>query len=110
VGPAAHGFDGASRRWNARGYAAWRDVALGGRDPIEGSERLTEENRRAEAVYLGLRSDAGLELETADGTLVASWIEAGWARRGHDGRLRCTPEGWLRLDALAAALTHHRSR
>jgi oxygen-independent coproporphyrinogen-3 oxidase len=110
VGPAAHGFDGETRRWNLRGYAAWRDAALAGTDPIEGSERLTAANRMAEAVYLGLRSDGGLELFDADRALVAPWIEAGWARVAADGRLRCTAAGWLRLDALAAALTHHRSR
>jgi oxygen-independent coproporphyrinogen-3 oxidase len=110
VGPAAHGFDGDIRRWNAHGYAAWRDRALAGEDPADGSEQLTLANRDAEAVYLGLRSDRGLEMGGADRPLVTPWVEAGWATVGDDGRLRCTAEGWLRLDALAAALTHHRSR
>jgi oxygen-independent coproporphyrinogen III oxidase len=110
AGPAAHGFDGDTRRWNIRGYAAWRDAALEGADPMEGSERLTPANRVAESVYLGLRSDAGLELAESDRAAIAPWLEAGWARVAPDGRLHCTAEGWLRLDALAAALTHHRSR
>ena len=110
VGPAAHGFDGDTRRWNLRGYAAWRDAALQGVDPMEGSEQLTAANRIAESVYLGLRSDVGLELSDADRAVVAPWIEAGWASVASPGRLRCTRDGWLRLDALAAALTHHRSR
>ena len=110
LGPAAHGFDGAVRRWNRRAYAAWRDAALDGVDPVDGSERLTIENRVAESVYLGLRTDGGLAIADRDRELVAPWIEAGWVRIGRDGRLRCTPEGWLRLDSLAAALTHHRSR
>jgi oxygen-independent coproporphyrinogen-3 oxidase len=110
LGPAAHGFDGEWRRWNVRGYAAWRDAALSGADPKEGDERLTEANRVAEGVYLGLRSDAGLALDPADAPVVARWVDAGWAAIADGGRLRCTPEGWLRLDALAAALTHHRSR
>lgn len=110
LGPAAHGFDGAVRRWNARGYADWRDRAMAGDDPLEGDERLTPENRVAEQVYLGLRSDQGLIVLPAETTLVQRWVDAGWARVASDGRLRCTPSGWLRLDALAAALTHHRSR
>jgi oxygen-independent coproporphyrinogen III oxidase len=110
LGPAAHGFDGEVRRWNARSYAAWKELAGAGQDPVEGSERLTESNRVAERVYLGLRSDGGLEVSEGDLPVVAPWIGAGWAVNGADGRLRCTPEGWLRLDALAAALTHHRSR
>jgi oxygen-independent coproporphyrinogen-3 oxidase len=110
LGPAAHGFDGDVRRWNVRGYAAWRDRTAEGADPIEGSELLTPANREAESVYLGLRSDRGLEITDADHIPAAQWVEAGWATIGADGRLRCTAEGWLRLDALAAALTHHRSR
>ena len=110
VGPAAHGFDGDVRRWNLRAYAAWRDAAMGGVDPIEGSEELTAANRTAEAIYLGLRTAEGLRVLEDEQRTVAPWIEAGWAELGTDGRLRCTPTGWLRLDALAAALTHHRSR
>ena len=71
---------------------------------------LTADNRVAEAVYLGLRSAAGLPATPADRPMIDRWITAGWAELGHDDRLRCTAEGWLRLDALAAALTHHRSR
>ena len=110
LGPAAHGFDGQSRRWNARHYAEWRDLAMSGVDPREGEELLTSSNRVAERVYLGMRSDVGLALEPGDHELVERWVDAGWAELGPDGYLRCTPEGWLRLDALAAALTHHRSR
>jgi oxygen-independent coproporphyrinogen III oxidase len=109
LGPAAHGFDGVTRRWNARAYAEWRDRVKGGVDPVGGSEELTAENRIAESVYLGLRSDTGLEFIERDRGVVASWLEAGWLTHASDGLLRCTPEGWLRLDSLAAALTHHRS-
>jgi oxygen-independent coproporphyrinogen-3 oxidase len=110
LGPSAHGFDGDVRRWNARSYSAWRDLALAGADPLEGQERLTEANRSAESVYLALRSDSGLTLLPGERDVVAPWEVAGWVGIGADGRLRCTPLGWLRLDALAAALTHSRSR
>jgi oxygen-independent coproporphyrinogen-3 oxidase len=110
LGPSAHGFDGDVRRWNVRAYTDWRDLALAQRDPLAGDERLTTENRVAESVYLGLRSDVGLLLQPEEAGLVASWLGAGWTTLAEDGRLRCTPTGWLRLDSLAAALTHHRSR
>jgi putative oxygen-independent coproporphyrinogen III oxidase len=110
LGPAAHGFDGSTRRWNSRAYAQWRDIALEGRDPLAGEERLGPENLIAEAVYLGLRSDAGLVLLPGERDVVAPWEVAQWVTIGADERLRCTPLGWLRLDALAAALTHSRSR
>ena len=110
LGPAAHGYDGTSRRWNVRHYAAWRDQVVAGLDSLEGAEVLTEENRAAEAVYLGLRSDAGLPTRPGDDELLAAWSKAGWVGSRVDGRVRCTAEGWLRLDSLAAALTHRRSR
>ena len=110
LGPAAHGFDGASRRWNARHYTDWRDQTAAGHDPLEGSEQLTPENRIAEDVYLGLRTSDGLPLLPADIVHVDRWTAAGWTIVGEDGRIRCTAEGWLRLDALASALTHRRSR
>lgn len=110
AGPSAHGFDGRSRRWNARHYADWRDRCRAGVDPMDGQERLTVENRAAEAVYLGLRTSGGLKMLESDSALMASWIEAGWLTLDADGVMRCTATGWLRLDALAAALTHHRSR
>ena len=110
LGPAAHGFDGRVRRWNVRAYTDWRDLLTQRRDPLGGEEELTEQNRLAESVYLGLRTDAGLLLEEGERDLVAPWEVAQWVTRGADDRLRCTALGWLRLDALAAALTHSRSR
>jgi oxygen-independent coproporphyrinogen-3 oxidase len=109
VGPAAHGYDGAVRRWNVAPYAEWvrRTVQTG--DPIDGEEALTSANRLAEAVYLGLRTRTGLVLSEHERPEVAPWVESGWAEL--DGTKLClTPLGWLRLDSLAAALTHRRSR
>lgn len=110
LGPSAHGFVGDERRWNVAAYAAWQARVDGGDDPLAGSERLTLENRTAEAVYLGLRTRGGLEMRGAEIAHVAPWVEAGWGVIGNDGRLTLTPEGWLRLDALAADLTAFRSR
>ena len=108
LGPSAHGFDGDSRRWNVAAYAAWLAAVRAGHDPVAGDERLDDAARTTEAIYLGLRTTAGLELRTGEDALVAPWIAAGWAVRRPDGRLACTPPGWLRLDALAATLTRHR--
>lgn len=109
LGPSAHEYDGVARRWNVRHYSAWRDALRDGRDPGEGSETLSEENRMAETVYLGLRTAKGLRLQSGDEPVIAPWISEGWITVAGD-TIRCTPIGWLRLDALAAALTHHRSR
>jgi oxygen-independent coproporphyrinogen-3 oxidase len=109
LGPSAHEFDGAVRRWNTRAYADWVQRIGTGADPIEGSELLGPAERTAETVYLGLRTQDGLGLSDPELGRVQSWIDAGWARV--DGaKLVLTPLGWLRLDALAAELTLVRSR
>lgn len=112
VGPSAHAFDGLGRRWNVAPYAGWVRSLADGRDPTEGREELTEENRVAERVYLGLRTDGGLLLRDADAlSIVAPWIDVGWATLDDEASLlRLTPLGWLRLDALAAVLTAHLTR
>lgn len=109
LGPAAHGFDGRERRWNESAYARWQDQVDGNRDPKGGAEVLTPDNLAAEAVYLGLRTRGGLKLLESEHAIVTPWQQAGWVNVSDDGVLRCTPLGWLRLDALAAALTTHRS-
>lgn len=109
VGPSAHGFDGVVRRWNAPAYAAWVRALADGRDPMAGAETLDGDARSAESVYLGLRTTGGLALVEGEAARTAAWREAGWAALDGD-RLRLTPSGWLRLDALAADLTSFRSR
>lgn len=109
IGPAAHEYDTVARRWNVAPYAEWVRRVGAGKDPIEGSERLSSGERSAEQVYLGLRTEAGLELMAGERDRVAAWIAAGWGTIV-DGRLRLTASGWLRLDALAADLTVFRSR
>lgn len=110
LGPSAHEFDGAERRWNVAPYAEWVAKLARGEDPVAGRERLTPENRMAEEVYLGLRTRTGLVLHGAEFARVHPWLEAGWGTIMDDDRLVLTPEGWLRLDALAADLTLARSR
>jgi oxygen-independent coproporphyrinogen-3 oxidase len=109
LGPAAHEFDGETRRWNTPEYTTWlRTLRVGG-DPGAGEERLTVDNRIAERTYLELRTADGAVLDPLDETVVTAWVDQGWARRDAD-RLRLTPRGWLRLDSLAADLTYARSR
>jgi oxygen-independent coproporphyrinogen III oxidase len=108
LGPSAHEFDGVTRRWNEPSYAGWLRRLATDVDPIEGSERLEEASRAAEAVYLGLRTTDGLRIDADERERVGRWVDAGWATLDGD-RLRLTPLGWLRLDALAADLTAVRS-
>lgn len=109
LGPGAHGFDGASRRWNEREYTRWSERVSEGEDPRAGEETLDEAAQELERVYIGLRTRSGVALRPDESAYVAPWLAAGWGMV-REGRLQLTPRGWLRLDALVAALTEHRSR
>jgi oxygen-independent coproporphyrinogen-3 oxidase len=107
VGPSAHSFDGASRRWNVSAYSEWIRRLHNREAVIAGEESLTRENREAEQVYLGLRTTRGLRIRADQEPGIRPWVDAGWAfvdgPRG-EPRVRLTPTGWLRLDSLAADL------
>jgi oxygen-independent coproporphyrinogen-3 oxidase len=126
VGPSAHSFDGAARRWNVAAYTEWARRLAGSEPILGGEEILTAENRDAEEVYLGLRTRNGLEIGEAELSVAELWRSAGWAeieagsvpwkiladspKQNSDRlRLRLTPTGWLRLDSLAADLAARRS-
>jgi oxygen-independent coproporphyrinogen-3 oxidase len=125
VGPSAHSFDGAARRWNVAAYAEWVRRLTHSEPTLGGEEILTDENRDAEEVYLGLRTRSGLEIAEAELSVAELWRSAGWAelesgsasastdagsdRTAGGARIRLTPTGWLRLDSLAADLAARRS-
>jgi oxygen-independent coproporphyrinogen-3 oxidase len=105
IGPSAHSGWGANRQWNLREWAAYeRAMAIGG-SPIAGTERLDEEAVELEELYLGLRTREGVSGERIPPETIRQWTEAGWAT-AFGGAVCLTPEGWLRLDALAAAACH----
>ncbi|HJQ20969.1 MAG TPA: radical SAM family heme chaperone HemW [Gemmatimonadaceae bacterium] len=109
LGPAAHEFDGAERRWNVAPYATWLARLDQGRSAQAGSERLDVGDVQSEELYLRLRTSAGVELAEPERSDVVPWLEAGWVEL-HGNNLRLTARGWLRLDALANHLTLLRSR
>lgn len=103
LGPSAHTGLGNERQWNLRDWAAYERAAAGGRPLVEGHEVLTAASIALENAYLGLRTRRGLPLDHVAPATRAAWCLAGWAVES-GGYLRLTPEGWLRLDALVAAL------
>jgi len=101
LGPSAHSGLGSERRWNVREWAAYQRLLQAGKSPLEGRELLDAAAVALEELYLGLRTSEGLALDRVPPTLAREWEAAGWAITGPD-RLRLTPEGWLRLDALVS--------
>ncbi len=102
LGPAAHSGFGAGRQWNLRDWPAWQRAVESGISTVAGREDLDAGQLRLERRYLGLRTIDGLEPDDLPVGIRDAWEAAGWARTSD--RTRLTPEGWLRLDALAAAL------
>jgi coproporphyrinogen III oxidase-like Fe-S oxidoreductase len=70
---------------------------------VAGAECLDETEVELEQLYLGLRTREGVPARQLPSETTDPWLSAGWAERWGE-RLRLTPEGWLRLDALTAAV------
>ncbi|HET7274581.1 MAG TPA: hypothetical protein VFI91_05350, partial [Longimicrobiaceae bacterium] len=109
LGPGAHGYYPPVRRWNLRGWDAYREAVNSKRLPLEGDERVTENDAALERIWLRLRTDRGLAMDALTPTQqdqVARWIDRGFAvpMEGVDRGVRLTAEGWLRLDGLAVDL------
>jgi oxygen-independent coproporphyrinogen-3 oxidase len=92
-GPGAHSFRDGVRWWNVRNVKEW----LRREDPVEGRETLTAEQRRIEALLLGLRQDVGVELDSIPGGLEPFLELAG-------GRVRLTRAGRCVADTVIARL------
>jgi putative oxygen-independent coproporphyrinogen III oxidase len=104
LGPSAHSAMDDERRWNQREWAAYERRMDDGASVVEGEERLSAQEVRLEELYLGLRTADGLPAERVAAETVGRWSESGWATV-LDGKVRLTPEGWLRLDALVASVS-----
>lgn len=107
LGPSAHSFGGGVRRWNLAPWAAYERALHEGRRPLAEREVLTAEQQRLEALYLGLRTAAGVPRDGVTGparAVAEHAVRQGWLVADGD-RLRATAAGWLRLDEMVARLT-----
>lgn len=108
LGNGAHSYASPVRRWNLREWDDYRRVALEGGTVVAEQERLDAEALRLERVWLGLRTDRGVEASTlspAARALVERWIADGLAAE-EAGRVTLSWRGWLLLDRLAVDLDH----
>jgi len=130
LGPSAHSLAAADassparRWWNERGTARWEARVAGGERPIEAEERLGPEDLAAEALLLGLRTTAGIDLDAlrarygidllaANDALVDRLVDEGRlvVRAGPAGEARLVPtlSGLAVADGLAAAFDLQRA-
>ncbi|MDD5711237.1 MAG: radical SAM family heme chaperone HemW [Smithellaceae bacterium] len=63
LGPSAHSFDGRSRFWNHRSVEKYIESIKGSGNAQEGSEILTMEQLRLEALFLAMRTRRGIDLD-----------------------------------------------
>jgi oxygen-independent coproporphyrinogen-3 oxidase len=63
LGPAAHSFLGNRRWWNTSAVKTYLKEIAKGKMPLENTETLSAEQLQLEALFLGLRTKAGLDLK-----------------------------------------------
>jgi len=109
LGPAAHSFDGRSRRWNVRSVKAYCRRLQAGRLPTAGGEVLSAAQMQLETLALGLRTCWGVTLQDLDCFPQASQVLPELCRAGllqlQDGRVCPTPTGLVVADSLADMLS-----
>lgn len=111
LGPSAHSFDGRRRWWNQRKLRLWQSGIDAGKKPVEDEERPSTEQFVLEALMLGFRTSAGVDLDQLssrfgidlwrpNAALIDRLLEAGLLR-AVDGHLQPTLEGFAVADTLA---------
>lgn len=111
LGPGAHSMRGNRRWWNRSCLRAYLDDLREGRLPVEGSEELDTGELAMEALFLGLRTKEGIDLEEyrlrygrdllrEHGRELQKWREEGLVELSGP-RLRPTLPGMAVADALA---------
>lgn len=104
LGPSAHSFLSDRRWWNIASLRGYVQSIENGNSPVLSHETMDEEQRRLEAMALGLRTEEGILLSSLPDTentkkAVGFLEEAGYLRVEKE-RLRPTREGFLVADHL----------
>ncbi|HBI47477.1 MAG TPA: coproporphyrinogen III oxidase [Smithella sp.] len=63
LGPAAHSFLNNKRWWNKAAVKTYLNKIVQGKMPVEDTETLSAEQLQLEALFLGLRTQAGIDLK-----------------------------------------------
>jgi len=115
LGPSAHSFITPERYWNHRSIEDYVRQIKAGQAPIAETEKLTREQMVMEAIYLGLRTTRGIDLDgfekmseikfikTFEGKIIE--LEKDGLIKLTDTHCALTPKGMAYLDSIAAMLT-----
>jgi len=111
LGPSAHSFDGCRRWWNRRKLRLWQTDIDAGKNPIEDREQPSNKQLVLEALMLGFRTSAGVDLDqlssrfdiglwTPNAALIDRLLDAGLVQ-AMGSRLQPTLAGFAVADTLA---------
>lgn len=109
IGPSAHSFNGAERRWNIANNQQYIESIEKGILPVE-KELLTPIQQQNESIMISLRTVEGIDLNSFSEDAAQQLLKAArkYIDRGlvvdEPGRLRLTDEGKLYADGIAADL------
>ncbi len=114
VGMGAHSHQDGRRWWNVPRVLAYIEKIRKGQPAMEGEERLSNDQRLAEAFVFGLRMMKGVDVNALESrmeavfseqqhAMVAQFVRDGFLARDN-GRVRATHRGVLVLDELSTYL------
>jgi oxygen-independent coproporphyrinogen-3 oxidase len=104
LGAGAHSYRDRRRWWNVRPPARYIELAMAGRSPVGGDERLSEDQVRLERILLGIRSAEGLPAAEVSPDSASELVGRGLARLERD-RLTLTERGMLLANEAVLALS-----
>ena len=104
LGPSAHSFSKDRRWWNISSLRRYVESIENGNSPIMGHESIDEDQRRLEAIALGLRTELGVLIsslpDTENTRKAVGFLEKAGYVQSEKGRLRPTRDGFLVADHL----------
>jgi oxygen-independent coproporphyrinogen-3 oxidase len=107
LGPGAHSHVDAKRFWNIKHPTAYKQKLFSGETVIAESENLTADQKRDEAIMLGIRMREGLlrsDLSSTQIQTLSTYGENGFVEMLQD-RVLLTPTGRLIADRIVRELT-----
>jgi putative oxygen-independent coproporphyrinogen III oxidase len=110
LGPSAHSFIKGLRWWNLQSVNAYCQALACRKKPVEGRERLTDEQVRLESLFLGFRTNEGVKrsiIESCPGSdrALREIRSAGLVKLQAD-RIIPTREGFILADSLPLLFSH----